>query len=223
MNDDKDDLGQLLRAAGRRPEPAPEQLARMRSHVHGQWQAGLAARRRQRYFAVAASLLVLVGGSLFVWTGRQPAQTQVAARIATGGELLHVDRRGLSFMADTDPDLLHVGDRVTTGASRGALLAQLPSGTTTLRLDRNTTVEWLSNDRMRLISGRLYVDTGRHQVQPVEPASDPLIIEAGDARIQHTGTQFTAALESGLVLVGVRDGTVQIGRASCRERVLTGV
>jgi len=210
MNEDKDDLGQLLRAAGRRPEPSPEALARMRGHVHGQWRAGLAARRRRRYLAAAASLLALVGGSLFVWTGRQPAQPLYTARIASGGELLQIDRRGLSFMSETDPDLLGVGDRISTGAARGALLAQLPSGTTTLRLDRNTVVEWLANNRLQLLSGRLYVDSGRSHAQPGSGPAEPLIIEAGAARIRHVGTQFSAALTPGRVVIGVRDGVVQV-------------
>lgn len=220
MSEDKDDLGQLLRAAGRRPEPSPAALTRMRSHAHAQWQAGLAARRRQRWFAVAASVLVLVGGSLFFMSTRQTVQTQITARIASGAGAVQVDRRGLAFMTETDPDLTGVGDRVSTGASRGALLAQLPSGTTTLRLDRNTSVEWVSHDHLRLLSGRLYVDTGRNHGESANIATDPLVIEAGDARIQHTGTQFIAALESGQVQVGVRDGTVQvaIGNDSARLR-----
>ncbi len=113
-----------------------------------------------------------------------------------------------------DPELLGVGDRVSTGAERGAMLAQLPNGTTTLRLDRNTAVQWIAHDRLRLISGRLYVDTGLREAQPGSSAGDTLVIEAADTLIRHVGTRFTATRAPDRVVVGVRDVTVQVAVGS---------
>ncbi|MEO7773893.1 MAG: FecR family protein [Steroidobacteraceae bacterium] len=226
MTDEKDHVGSLLRAAGRRIEPSPEALVRMRAHVHGEWQATLAARKHRRWYALAASVLAVVGaGTLFLAIREQvaPAKTGqiIAARITHGGELLAIDRNGVETSADSDPELVAVGNRVHTGANAGALLVQLPRGTTTLRMDRNSTLEWLAPDRLRLVSGRLYVDTG-HAAAGAAKLRDPLVIEAAGARIEHVGTQFVTVVSKDLVTVGVRDGLVKVMTGAISEQLARG-
>jgi ferric-dicitrate binding protein FerR (iron transport regulator) len=203
MNEDSDEVGRLLRAAGRRTGPAPDALQRIRDHAHSQWRSTLRRRVRLHLFAAAASVLALLGGTwLFIGnTGGARAQS---ARVIHGGEFLNVERHA----STSDPELLSVGDRVSTGAIAGALLAQLPGGVTTLRLDRSTTVEWVGPGELRLVRGRLYVDSGNAAAG--RPARDALVIDAGAARIQHLGTQFLTAIDAGRVVVGVRDGLVKV-------------
>jgi hypothetical protein len=213
--DDNDDIGRLLRAAGPRAEPSPETLRRLRAAAHDEWQATLRRRTRLRYMTLAASLLGVVGGSFLFMTAR-PVTPVVIARVIHGGELLNVVRHA----AATDPELLAVGDRVTTSGA-GALLAHLPGGITTLRLDRDTSVELVAPDELRLLQGRLYVDTGLG-TRPNDAARNRLVIAAAGARIQHVGTQFLTSLERGTVTVGVRDGLVRVALGSSSADLARG-
>jgi hypothetical protein len=173
----------------------------------------VARRRRHRIFATVTCLvLAAVGASSLAWFFAQPVPAPMAARITRGVEGVTVKRHALTLRTEIDPELVAVGDTISTGARAGALLAQLPQGTTTLRLDRNTTLQWLSGERLRLLTGRVYVDTGRHGAASptATPTADPLRIEASGALIEHVGTQFLAAIEPDRVVVEVRDGLVTV-------------
>ncbi|MEP7311269.1 MAG: FecR family protein [Pseudomonadota bacterium] len=208
-----DDIGQLLRTAGRGPEPSRDATARIYQDVREQWQTQVSRRRRNRFAAMAACLvLATVGTASLGWFSTQHMPTQVAARITRGVEGIVIKRHALALRTEFDPELVAVGDTLSTGSRTGALLAQLPQGTTTLRLDRHTTLQWQAANRLRLLTGSVYVDTGKHGTASLAstPPAEPLRIEAAGALIEHVGTQFLATVEPDRVVVGVRDGLVTV-------------
>ncbi len=182
-------LEHLLREAGHRPEPDAQMLERLRAATHAAWQAQLAERRRQRqrWFAIAASLLlVAVGGLLMI---RQ--QDSVPAMV----------------VASMDGRLLRAGEEVTAPAA-GLVLLRMPQTGTSLRLAPGTRLRWRTAEAVELLAGRIYVDTGH------ESDALPLRIEAGPVSIMHVGTQFVAERLADGVQVLVRDGVVRMSRGN---------
>jgi ferric-dicitrate binding protein FerR (iron transport regulator) len=221
MSED-DEVGRLLRAAGRRNEPSPETLQRMHRHVHAQWQATHAPRRWHRGLAIAASILVVsvAAGALYVATIGVAPGPQIA-RVEGRPSSLRIERDALAWRSADDASLIETGDRVTTG-STGALLARLPSGGATLRMDRDTTLQWRDDNRVRLLRGRVYVDTGGAATRGPADAGSPLVIEAADVLIEHVGTQYVTAISAGSVSVAVREGLVQVAIGRERTQLARG-
>jgi hypothetical protein len=215
MNDLQDDVGRLIQAAGRRSAPSRDSLARMREAVHAEWQAGLRRRSRNRLFAIAASVLVLVGGGLLVANGPglRPDGGAVVASLVQPGTAVSVDSGWRGWLRSSDsPDDLHAGDIVSTGSQYGTTLVRLPDARTTLRLDAATRLAWSSPGRVRLLSGRVYIDTGSGA--DGAPAADPLRIEAADTLVEHVGTRFVTSVDGSVVEVAVRDGLVRVTTAA---------
>src|SRR5690606_3267415 len=76
MNDDsdsRDDIGRLIRSAGRGPSASPEARARIYSAANAAWRGSVAERRASRrplaWFAAAASVVALVAAVLVVNLG----------------------------------------------------------------------------------------------------------------------------------------------------------
>lgn len=222
MTEPQDRIADLIRVAGQRVEPSAEVYERLRIATHAQWRAGLRDRRRRRMLAIAAGVAVLgVGTMLFPRLVSTPEPVIVARLTQTTEHEILRARDG----ADTlDSDLLGVGDELRTSESQGITLAQLPNGTTSLRLAARTRVRWKSADRIELLAGAIYVDTshGAPGGGLTQPARDPLVIEAGDARIDHIGTQFMAVRRGNEVEVHVRDGLVRITLGSESRRLARG-
>lgn len=193
MNPSPGNLGELIRAAGRRTGPDAATLERLRAAAHASWQARLAERRQRqrRVFAMAASVLAVVAGALLTFTLRNGASDVIVASVI-----------------DPAPGVtaqLHVGDEVLAPPA-GMALARAPDGATSLRLAGGTRIRWRSPEDVELLSGRLYVDTGR--------SGDPraLRIAAAAVQIEHVGTQFMTERFADRVQVSVRDGQVRVSR-----------
>jgi hypothetical protein len=226
MSDQKDDLAQLLRVAGHRPTPPEEALKRMRTHVHGEWQAMLARRRRRQIFAVAASVLLAVGVSVPLLL-RVPGTPPVAIAQLQGAApdlgIVRGTRAARQFAADR----FAAGDELRTGAHAIALTrTDDPRGV--LRLAAGSRLRWTDSTHVDLLQGRLYVDTGATRptstagaTHGVTPAAS-LIVQAGEARIEHVGTQFLAERTNSGGTVSVREGRVRIDLAGTRAELGRG-
>jgi hypothetical protein len=222
MNEPQDRIAELIRGAGQRPGPSADVYERLRLATHAQWQAGLRQRRRRRLFAIAASVALLgIGAALFSLRVSTPTPV-IVARLTQGAE--HQILRAQNGADALDSELLGVGDELRTSDSQGITLTQLPNGTTSLRLDAGTRVRWKSADRIELLAGAIYVDTshGAPGASLTPPARDPLVLEIGDARIEHIGTQFMAMRHGNEVEVRVRDGQVRITLGSDSRRLARG-
>ncbi|MGC4027880.1 MAG: FecR domain-containing protein [Steroidobacteraceae bacterium] len=187
-------LGDLIRDAGRRQAPDAAMLERLHVSTHAAWQAQLAARRRRyRFLATAASLLLVTAGALLLNRYRTAEPALAVARV--------------SSEAPAAGRLLHAGEEVQAGAS-GLVLVRVPETGTSLRLAAGTRLRWRAAGDVELLSGQVYVDTGHGSTTPA------LQIEAGPVSITHVGTQFVAQHLTHGVQVLVRDGLVRMSRGS---------
>jgi len=216
MNDPQeplDPVARLLREAGRRTGPSPEAFDRIRAQVHAEWRSGLAHRRRVRWMAMAASVVVLVAGGLWTFALRDvsgPASMPVrVAHVVQGASSLTVERAPRPTGATSPADEIAVGDRLVSAA--GAALALDGRGVAaSLRLSPGASARWRSADEIELLAGSAYLSVAH---DATSRAADPLVIEAGGVRIAHLGTQYLATLRpDGAVVVAVRDGRVRVER-----------
>lgn len=226
MSDPKDDLARLLRVAGHRPAPPADALARMRAHVHGEWQAMLARRRRRQIFAVAASMLLAIGVSVpLLLRGPGAAVVAVAQLQGTAADLDIT--RGTRAARQLAADRFAVGDELRTGTHAIALTrTDDPRGA--LRLASGSRLRWTDSTHVELLQGRLYVDTGANRPTNAAGAtagvmpSPSLIVQAGQARIEHVGTQFLAERTGSGGTVSVREGRVRIDLSGTRAELGRG-
>ena len=193
MNEPRDQIADLVRTAGRRPDLSPEAFQRMRAATHAQWQTELRSRKRQRFLAFAAGIAVLGLVALFSLM-KAPGKPAVVAHVAE----------------TADHQFLDAGDEFRSPASRGVTLTRLPDASTSLRLAAGTHLRWKSAGQVELLAGAIYVDTRHGSPGVAPPASEPLVIVAGSARIEHLGTQFMVVRRDPDVQVSVRDGLVLV-------------
>ncbi len=205
-----DTIGTLLRLAGERDVPPPAVMKRARVAAEAAWRAGLRAvpatvaprGRRVSAWAVAAGVLaaVIVGA----WYGAARAPVRVA-RIAAVSDLALL--RG---PADTVPvpgaDVLS-GTTLETTTGRVAL----SFGALSLRVDRHARLRFDAADRVTLLDGSVYVDSGGINAL----AALRIVTPAGAVR--HLGTQFQVSVDGALTRVRVREGRVAVDGATTRE------
>jgi ferric-dicitrate binding protein FerR (iron transport regulator) len=98
---------------------------------------------------------------------------------------------------------IFVGDRLTTGTDGGMSLRL--SNAESLRLDENTTLVVMANNRFKLVEGRVYADTGNFMYR-----DKGLVIDTPMGVVTDVGTQFSVDLDAGLLDVAVREGRVDV-------------
>lgn len=196
-----DDLEALLRQIGTRDEPSPELSAEVREAVHAQWRAAVTERQRirgHRMWAIAASVAVLiVAVSLTLKVDLSPASA-----VAT---VAYVD--GIVSGADAS-NRIHVGetldgeDLIRTNADSRASLnigAEL-----SVRLDVDTTLKLLADDRVQLERGAIYIDSR---------GKTPLLVETDVGSVRHLGTQYQVRSREREIEIGVRAGRIEVRNA----------
>jgi ferric-dicitrate binding protein FerR (iron transport regulator) len=192
--DDETTTVQLLRAAGPRPRVSSERVARVRSAVHGAWQARQHRLVLRRRIAVAA----LLGGALalVLFTARTALfdrEMKLGEAVAVVEEV-HGPTPGVE-RADT----VRVGQWIETGgASRLALRF---GRDTSVRLDVESRMRPLSSRIIEVSSGAIYVDTEDH-------GSLEIRTPFGVAR--DVGTQFEVRLAEQSLRLRVRAGLVEL-------------
>jgi len=200
-------LAELIRQAGRRPEPPTEAYRQVLEATTAVWNGKVKGRRRVRFaFALAASLLLGFGVISLVQRSQGPAQApvEVAAVDHGFGLVMFKGPTAESWQALDGADAgLPEGARVRTGNDSGLGLRLL--GGESLRLAQQTEVSILSADRINLDRGTVYLDTGRHGRSRVEIYT-PLGI------IRHIGTQFETTYTVNQMRLRVREGVVQLQR-----------
>ena len=212
--DDRDVLAELVRAAGRRPVPAADDRSRVFAASQRAWrQAVQARRRRRRYLALAASVAALaIGGTIvsqLVPTAPLPviASTavidgQVLALAAGTDEWRAVDGAGVEWAA---------GTRLRTSAGSRVSLDLASGGS--LRVDEATEMTLTSSERLVLIAGTMYFDSG------AATGAGALEVVTSLGRVREIGTQFEVMFTSIALRVRVREGRVEIER----EQQLAGL
>jgi ferric-dicitrate binding protein FerR (iron transport regulator) len=197
----------LLRRAGRRNAPPPEVTDRVYAALLDVWTEEVARRRLlARRVALAAGVAVVsaCAGVLF-WHSRLAVASVAQITRLTSQILL---TRGDATRPMTNRFEVQEGDRLNLPA--GSALAARRADGLSVRVAGPAYLVWDSAERIRLDSGRVYVDVGpRH-----DPAQAAFEVRTPLARIEHVGTRFIADSSPARVRVAVRDGRVRMTSAN---------
>lgn len=201
--DDMDDIGQLVRFAGERESVDEERMARARERVGAHWQGVVDERRQKRslgriqQLAIAASIVAVIGITVALWPAG-PGTDQLVAVNRVSGDVM-VDDRLVSA-----GDIFATHSTIETGDD-GRIALEFPDGQS-VRLDNDTVLTVLASDHIELTAGGVYVDSG--------PLSDDAQITVATrlGKATDIGTQFQVRLSDDQLLVGVREGLVELSR-----------
>lgn len=216
QNENDQDFAQLLKLAGERDLPSSAGMECARAAAQAAWQRTVdeapampAVRPRWIPWTLAAAAsLVLVMSALLWWRG-QPGTPMLVARVNAlqgevrlQGEVMHVPA----------PEV-YAGALIESGEGRLALSV---GDALSLRLDRHTRVRFDAESRLKLLAGKVYVDSGginaRTALNIVTPAGV----------VRHVGTQFQVRVAAGDTQVRVREGRVVLSSGSSAVDVAAG-
>lgn len=201
--DDEPHIESLVKFAGPRatlPNDARERLeARFRNEI--------AAAKRRRLFKVTTSLAVaasflLVAVFLRPLFFKDVSPVFAAKIVRSSGTVTHLNDGTATEVALPGVAVL-TGATLDTGAN-GRLLLALGKDQHSLRLDYDTRIKIRSKNKIDLLSGTLYMDTG------IEKSENTVTIHTDFADISHIGTQFMVRQGKEGTRVLVREGSVRV-------------
>jgi ferric-dicitrate binding protein FerR (iron transport regulator) len=204
-----DGFAKLISTAGRRETPpahAYEQTLRVATEA---WEKKVRARRWRLVSSLAASFVLIA--SLGVWQiAQEPVTIETPSIVATldrtqGALERRVSEREWQVMSESSVQAITADTHLRTRADASAGL--LLQGGQSLRLAGATEVVLLSSSKVRLITGKAYIDTGNSQSGSVQ-----LLTEAGTAI--DIGTQFEVLYRDQRFRLRVREGTVMLQRGN---------
>jgi ferric-dicitrate binding protein FerR (iron transport regulator) len=217
----RDDVGELVRLAGKRKGVSTTRTERVRAAVHTSWREEVRQRSRRRRIglavalAAAASVVLLIGVRI---GPRAPTGDDPAIRVeAVLGALWQRDPAD----ASASPHAIQVGatapigiELATGDGDRAAI--SLSSGHT-VRLDISTRIRLLGERSVALDHGAVYVDSGTES-----NGSDGITVETAYGAVVETGTQFEVRLDAGSLLVRLREGSVVLRREGRAQEIVVG-
>lgn len=217
----RDDVEALMRLAGKRPEVPSEVMGRVRAAAEAQWRREVARRKRGRRVWVAAGLAAAACFvAAVVWwlpsaggSGRQRPRAQMRVERVEGAAW----SRPAGSARVGQPLVLTPGLAVSRGVvieteAESAAALRHPAGHS-LRLDAASEIRWLADGTLELTRGAVYLDSS------AAGAAAPLEIRSPLGTAREIGTQFEVRLESGSVVVRVREGAVLL-RGEVAEHVV---
>lgn len=205
VDDRRDAVAQLIRVAGRRAEPPAEAYEQTLTVAMTAWDK-VQSHRRQRLIATLAASLVVALGVAFLVMNLPPKSVPGIGRTDRIIGSVEVRRDSAQEWSTLREELqeLPVGTQLRTlaGSRAGILLA----GGISLRLAEATEVEFESEVRLRMIAGKVYVDTGAaRRTRGIE-----VVTEAGTAA--DIGTQFEVLYRAQEYRLRIREGHVLLRR-----------
>lgn len=203
-----DAIEALLQKAAPRPTPPNEDEQIVRDAVAAEWKAvaGKAKiRQRMAQFAIAATVLlgVAIAFNALQVSNEQPVQVATIER--NQGAIYLVGEQSLIQEA-SDLSSVYAGQIIETGNDAAISLEWGNGGS--LRIDKNTRVEFTTADSVYLRSGQVYFDS--------QPASMAAItgsgfeIETDHGVVKHLGTQYMTTVDARSLVVRVREGEVAV-------------
>ncbi|MDJ0710763.1 MAG: FecR family protein [Woeseiaceae bacterium] len=202
---DDDNVGRLIRYAGAREDVAADRIAHAHARVLDHWQSETGGRRRAQrrrvvtwYAAAAAVFLVAVSSIWVLLPLMQPSNFPFAIVVSTTGD---------AYLGDTPltaGDLIAVSNSVHT-LNDGHAVLKLETGHE-VRLDENTRMIARDTDRFGLDRGAVFVRSGGGSQTSV-------FIETPFGTASDLGTQFIVRLARRSIIVGVREGLVQLEKS----------
>ena len=209
-----DQIGQLLRFAGRRPMPDPGDMRRARAAAHAEWALVVQQRaRRGRWRSLIGGAIAAAACSAAAWTWMRPptpplAPSEVATIQRVTGTIIVTSAHSESRPVRDAGVRLRAGDRIEVpDDSRAAFV--LTQGIE-VRLDRGTAAVLEAADRLTLRRGTIYIDSGTGARGP------GLRIETTLGDVRHLGTRFEVRLADASLRVRVREGSVALERRGAR-------
>ena len=223
-NIDHDALEELLRHASPRPVPSQEDQAAAREAVREEWR-NVASKRQTRLrvtrFAIAATVLIGVFAGLNAYRAPVAEAVQVATILKSIGPVYLLGEQ--AELRETD-DLSNIvsGQTIVTGDDAGLALAWGNGGS--LRIDENSRIEFTDDVSVFLEQGRVYFDSLPPSIlTEVDTQDAPVFaLHTEFGQIQHLGTQYMSEVDSGTLIVSVREGEVSVDGKFYDKRVLSG-
>jgi FecR protein len=203
---DPDSVAALIRAVGRRSVPPREDYERVLGASRAAWQRAVRQRARRRWtYALAAGLALVMLGAGVLRQVNDLHPTVVAGTLTTvsgavfagsaaGEEWRWLNESGVSLVA---------GTRLRTDPTGRAALRLLPD--TSLRIAGSTHLLLQPGNRVELLEGRIYLDTGSAHSGTVE-----IVTRFGILR--DVGTQFEVLANGTNLRVRTREGAVTLTR-----------
>jgi len=209
MNDDS--IASLLQQARSRPEPPGHIASQVRDAVEHGWTKTLEHRRRsrRRYWLAAAATAAAFSVLIPSLVRYRPAAPEDAGiYLASRGTVtITPERDGPA----TGGKPLPAGARIHTEHDGLMLLA---NGRMSIRVGPDSDVMLESARQIRLLRGRLYLDSG-----PSLEEHQPLTVMTSLGSIEHLGTQYQVRMDHDLLSVMVRDGQVRLATPATVQKV----
>lgn len=219
MSDSSEDLAMrgdaaveaLLEHAAPRQMPPSDDAIAVRNAVQAEWQAVTGrVRRRQRLtiFAVAATVLL---GVAITFNALQPVYEpamQVATISKSHGSIYLLGEQ-LEQTEITNLSAISRGQVILTGDDAGIGLAWGNGGS--LRVGKNTHIEFTSAESVYLRSGQIYFDSQNEVAATITDSG--FIIETDHGTVEHLGTQYMTMTDANNLTVRVREGQVEVDGA----------
>lgn len=200
----------LVRRGGVRQEPPAAMREAVRAAAHREWREVVAerrlARRRAPRWSMAAAAAV---AGLAVWLGLPMlvGQGALVASVARVSGPVEVAGDGLLDGATALVAGAQVAADSTLRSAGGGRVA-LVMGGNSVRLDEQSTVRVVADNRIALERGAVYVDSGA--------GAAPLVIETPYGAVEHLGTQYESRLLADGLRLRVREGRVRLSAAAGR-------
>lgn len=201
-----DHVGRLIHYAGAREELGSERMDSARERVATHWEKVVVAHkgdhsgRRLRLTSIAASIVIVAVTSLLVSQMNFSPQSIRAASIERV-----IGSVSIGSGAAAHGGKIEAGTIIETG-SESRIALRMASGKS-LRIDTSSRLLVHSSANVSLQAGAVYVDTsGVSDPQPI-------LISTPVGTAQDIGTQFQVRLAGSSLIVGVRDGVVEIAQS----------
>ena len=210
-SDGRDVLAELVRAGGRRPVPAEDDRSRVFAASQRAWkQAVQARRRRRRYYALAAGIATLaIGASVVLQLAPTTPPPVIASTAVIDGQVLTLAPDSDEWRAVNGAGVEWVaGTRLRTSAGSRVSLDLASGGS--LRVDEATEMTLTSPERLVLIAGTMYFDSGA--ATGTATGAGTLEVVTSHGLVREIGTQFEVMSTSAALRVRVREGSVEIER-----------
>jgi len=212
-----DIVEELLERATPRPAPPGEDERMVREAVTAEWQsvAGkVKMRKRVFHFAIAATVLLGIAISFNALQVSNVQPMQVATIDRNHGSIYLVGEQSL-MQEMSDFSSVYAGEIIETGSDAGMSLEWGGGGS--LRIDKNTRIEFTSDESVFLRFGQMYFDS-----QPASMAAitgSGLEISTDHGLVKHLGTQYMTTVAERDLIVKVREGEVSVDGAYVAQAV----
>lgn len=181
--------------------------ADIRQTLHREWLQQTRRRRsrnRVAGWAIAASVVLSV--FLITELSQESVTALPVAALATAEKSsgdVFVQKTGGGPPAKLDSDKLLAGDQLST--IEGSRIALRWANGESVRLDQNSRIELISASEIRLLSGKVYVDSADAIIR-----GKAFRVLTPQGQISHIGTQYIIEIAADGVYVSVREGEVAV-------------